>query len=179
VAVSDHFVQFFDETTLLVNTVSGFLERGLQAGEVCVVLSTSANLKNIAVSLNDRQVDLTALDAAYRYIPIDAEAMLSECSRDGRLNLHRLHARLDLLLRQAASQGRPVRIFGEIVDLLVDRGMSSSVIDLEELWNELGRSHDFVLFCAYSQNLRSAHRDSRLYERVCAIHHHTSTDRLH
>ena len=41
------------------------------------------------------------------------------------------------MLRQAAKAGRPVRVFGEMVALLWDAGLTDAAIEVEAMWNEL------------------------------------------
>ena len=52
-------------------------------------------------------------------------------------------------LTRAARGGRRLRVFGEMVGLLLARGHASATVRLEDLWNELRRTHEFRLFCAY------------------------------
>ena len=52
-------------------------------------------------------------------------------------------------MRSAAVGGRPVRIFGEMVALLWERGLVLAAIELETYWNDLARKLPFDLFCAY------------------------------
>lgn len=53
-------------------------------------------------------------------------------------------------IRRLAARGRPLRVFGEIVDLLADQGDFTSAQQLEDLWNALGESESFELLCGYS-----------------------------
>lgn len=176
---SDHFVQFFDIDAQLIDAVSGFVERGVAASEVCIVIATPQHRDAIGKSLRARGVDVAGLEATYRYIEINAESMLAEfCDAQG-LHHRRFHERADMLLRQASACGRPVRIFGEMVALLAARGLSTYVIELEELWNELCRSHDFVLFCAYPSHLVNADTELVLYRHICAVHQHGLAGRAH
>ena len=39
------------------------------------------------------------------------------------------------MLRQAAKAGRPVRVFGEMVALLWDPGLTDAAIEVEAMWN--------------------------------------------
>jgi hypothetical protein len=42
-----------------------------------------------------------------------------------------------------------VRVHGEMVNVLWQKGRLDAAIALEDHWNELGRSHRFSLFCVY------------------------------
>jgi hypothetical protein len=49
----------------------------------------------------------------------------------------------------AIALGRPVSIYGEMVGILADEGHSQAVIELERLWNALGKRLSFTLMCGY------------------------------
>jgi signal transduction histidine kinase/ActR/RegA family two-component response regulator len=59
-----------------------------------------------------------------------------------------------------------------MVDLLWRRGNASGAILLEEQWNDLGKSHDLSLLCAYAIGTfhQQAHADS--FRRICWTHKH-------
>ena len=73
---------------------------------------------------------------------------------------------------RAASGGeaRRVAAFGEMVALLWMEGKADAAIRLEELWNDLARTHAFSLRCAYpmSSFCREEHGDLLL--KICAEH---------
>lgn len=176
---SDHFVQFFDIETQLVDAVTGFVARGVASAEVCVVIATPQHCKDIGLSLRAKGVDVAGLEASYRYIVVDAESMLDGFCDRADQHHRRFHERADMLLRQVSACGRPVRIFGEMVALLAARGLPTVVIELEELWNELCRSHNFVLFCAYPSRLFTGDPDAPLYRHICAVHQHSHSQHTH
>jgi signal transduction histidine kinase len=68
---------------------------------------------------------------------------------DGQPEPGRFHEVIGGLIAKAAD-GRPrVRAYGEMVALLWADGNRDAAIRLEELWNDLGRTRPFSLFCAY------------------------------
>ena len=77
-------------------------------------------------------------------------------------------------MRQAASSGKSVRVFGDMVALPAGKESVSVALELEELWNELGRSQDFVLFCGYSRSSFGDEQEIATFERVCALHTHSA-----
>ncbi|MET0498602.1 MAG: MEDS domain-containing protein [Steroidobacteraceae bacterium] len=172
VLAADHFVQFFDADGQLVDAVSRFVDVGIRSGDVCVVIATPEHRKRLAFNLSARGLNVAKLESAYQYIAVDAAALLGQFFCDGLLNRCRFHDRVGLLLRQASSSGKPVRIFGEMVALVADGQSAGVMLELEELWNELGRFHDFVLFCGYpSSSFDETHTNGSV-DRVCALHSH-------
>ena len=63
----------------------------------------------------------------------------------------------------------PVSIYGEMVNLLWERGDVMAAMRLEGLWNELGAGIDFSLLCGYRTG---GSRDGSLVERVSGLHSH-------
>jgi hypothetical protein len=65
---------------------------------------------------------------------------------------------------------KPIRAFGEMVDLLLQEGNPEGAIRLEELWNHLGQSYGFSLLCAY--NMGNLYREQRwrYFEKICDQH---------
>jgi hypothetical protein len=65
-----------------------------------------------------------------------------------------------------------VRAYGEMVDVLWQRGERDAAIRLEEFWNDLARLQTFCLLCAYYID----HLDPAAYagplECVCKVHTH-------
>jgi hypothetical protein len=170
---SDHFVQFFDADDQLVDAVGRFVHTGIEAGEVCVVIATAEHRRRIAAELAVRGIDVAALEADYRYIAVDADTLLNGFFSNGRLDRYRFHDRVGMLQKQAASSGRPVRVFGEMVALLVSRGHVPVAIELEDMWNELGRSQEFVLLCGYSRAVFTGPLAKKTMDRICAMHTHS------
>ena len=53
------------------------------------------------------------------------------------------------MLAKFEQAGHRVRIFGEMVVLLVEAGNRRAAVRLEELWNSMAEERRFSLFCAY------------------------------
>ena len=73
-------------------------------------------------------------------------------------------------MRRAAATGRPVRAYGEMVALLWEHGDVLAAIELEELWNDLGRELDFSLLCAYRSASVQGDEHAQALEQVRLLH---------
>ena len=163
-----HCVQFFDEDARLVEAVSHFVRESIESACTCLSISTAEHRTAIDSTLQSAGVDVASLIGQYRYVPLDAHALLSTFLVDGRLDRERFHSNMDQLMRQVTARGEPVRIFGEMVALLLATEQPHAALQLEELWNELSRQHDFQLLCAYPS--REVEHDDRLRMLICAVH---------
>lgn len=168
---STHLVHVFSNDEPLVSAVARFVCEGLRAGETCVACITAEHRARLDELLRATGLNPTALEAEYRYIPLDAARTLATFyePRTG-INRMRFHRNIDQLLRQASSRGQPVRVFGEMVILLVAQNRPEIAIELEELWNELSRQHNFQLFCTYPSSEFT--RDPRYRQLLRAVHSH-------
>lgn len=146
---SVHIVQFYESDTFLADAVGKFIGEGLRNGEAGIVLATESHRAGIEERLVQDGLDIAAARMQSYYIALDAIDALSTVMVEGSPDPQRFAEVFGSIIQQA-SRGRPnVRIFGELVTLLCADGLSSAAIRLEELWNELGKTHNFTLFCSY------------------------------
>jgi hypothetical protein len=147
---SAHIVQFFARDEEYIRAAGAFLRDGLMAGDTCVVVATAEHHRQIDAYLFEQGLNAAALAAEYRYIPLQANATLQTFFDPAKgIDRVRFHRQFNLLMSQAAARGYPVRLFGEMVSLLAEQGHPTQAIQLEELWNELSRHHNFTMFCSY------------------------------
>ncbi len=71
---------------------------------------------------------------------------------------------------ETTAQGHPVRVFGEMVDLLNRRGDPQGAAVLEQLWNRLRARRRFSLLCGYRVDLFDADVQASLLPDVCRAH---------
>jgi hypothetical protein len=74
------------------------------------------------------------------------------------------------LIARVCAAGRPVRAYGEMVALLWDDGLVNAAVQLEELWNQLGRRHSFSLFCGYPAHAVTGEGQVNAFAEVCRLH---------
>jgi PAS domain S-box-containing protein len=74
------------------------------------------------------------------------------------------------VIARQAKVGRRIHAFGEMVALLWADGNREGAIQLEELWNKLGRQYRFALFCAYPMNGFGNEADATPLDGICSCH---------
>ena len=74
------------------------------------------------------------------------------------------------VIAKASAAGGPVRVYGEMVQLLWDAGHVVAALELEGLWNEVIGEHRCSLMCAYRSSSVSGAEHSEALERVCELH---------
>lgn len=136
---SGHVVQFYGGP-FPAPAVAGFLQQGLAAGEVGVVIASPPHILEVQ----------TQLGGSGRCLFLDAEETLGKFMRDGHPDRQLFLDIVGDVVHQAAELGNGhVRAFGEMVVLLCEQGHPEAAQELEGLWNELGKQHKLKLLCSY------------------------------
>jgi hypothetical protein len=167
---SEHFVQFYEGDEYLIESVSGFVAAALEGGNACVVIATLEHRIAIQKRLIILGLNVASAIESGRYIVLDAADTLLKIMVDGLPNGPRVMEVLGSVISQLEKDGRRVHAFGEMVALLWAEGNRHAAIRLEELWNELGKSQRFALFCAYPLALFGDDSHAVPFNGICACH---------
>jgi PAS domain S-box-containing protein len=172
VDASAHVVQFYESDACLLDAVGAFIGAALRAGDAGVVLATPAHRAGLEARLQAAGVDVATARARGQYVPLDAAATLSQFMVDGAPDPRCFVEGVGGIITRAATGGRRVRIFGEMVALLAVAGHHAAAIRLEQLWNDLQTTHPCSLFCAYPMDRLGGETLAELLSSVCAVHAH-------
>jgi hypothetical protein len=172
---SKHLVQLFDDDQSLVMLVSEFLSAGLVAGDTVLVVSTPDHWNAMACKL-EGGVRLTAALEGGQLTVRNAAELLDGFMQDGRPDRGLFNAHVGALVRDLASRATPLRIYGEMVDILAAMGNYHGAQQLEELWNELAERESFTLFCGYCAAHFGDPRHAAALKAICRSHSHVRAD---
>jgi anti-sigma regulatory factor (Ser/Thr protein kinase) len=164
-----HVVQFYGHDQEPARTVGQYLADTIRAGGVAIAIPRDAGRRALEFELTASGIDPAAARGDGSLLMRDAAETLGRLMRGGRFD-RRAFRELTRPLMLAADNGRrPIRAYGEMVNVLWDSGDVRGAIELERLWNELQREFDFSLLCAYrSETVGSARRQA--LEQVCGLH---------
>jgi signal transduction histidine kinase len=169
-----HVVQFYGDDGFLLDELSRFIGTALGAGEAAVVIATKEHRDGLARRLKIWGLDANWAVAQGRYVALDAAETLSKFMRDGWPDAARFAEVVGGLIEKvraaSGSEARRVAAFGEMVALLWMEGKADAAIRLEELWNDLARTHAFSLRCAYPMSSFSREEHGDLLLKICAEH---------
>jgi len=169
-----HVVQFYEDPSFLLAQLSRFVGTALGAGDSAVVIATKAVRDGLTQRLKTRGFDTLLAANQDRYITVDAAETLSKFMANGMPDAARFQGVIaPLLVRaKAVAEGENPRIvaFGEMVALLWGEGNSEAAIRLEQLWNDLAKTHSFNLWCGYPLSGFSQKKDSDSFIRICEEH---------
>lgn len=168
---SDHAVQFFDTDESRALHVAAFLAEGYAAGESLVVVARPVHWAAMIEPLERFGVPVRDAASSGRLVVKDAEDTLRRLIRNGTPDK-------DLFKEGVAHQvasialtsGHRVRAYGEMVDLLAQRGEFSEAIVLENLWNSLSERVPIFLLCGYSSAHFVSTTTHRALRDICQCH---------
>jgi hypothetical protein len=168
-----HGVRFYDNATSLAQIVGEFLGEGLTVSHPAIVVATEPQRLAIVRELAGKGLDVAELQRAGDLVLLDAQAMLDTFMADGMPDAVRFKDTMCAVLQRICRgrPGRPIRIYGQMVDVLWKQGQHDAALRLEMLWNHLAASEAFSLLCGYAMG--SFYKDIH-FDAICGQHTHVN-----
>jgi len=167
---SSHLVQLFDGPDSLATAVSSFVCEGLAQGDTVLVVSAAERWPSIASRLIELGVSATDCMANGQLVALNAEDLLQQFIKNQRPDPRLFEESVGATVRSLASRPAPLRIYGEMVDILAAKGEYRAAHELEELWNGLAERESFTLFCGYSAEHFGDPRTADSFRSICRAH---------
>jgi hypothetical protein len=164
----DHIVQLYEDDAFLTDAVARYVEAGLRTGEGAVLIAVPEHRKAFAAAIDGAAEALTSGQLRL----LDAEHMLGTFMVGSAADWTRFHASIGGAVAEARLRYPTMRLYGEMVDVLWQRGERAEAIRVEEFWNELARLQTFSLFCAYRMDNLDGGAYGGPLESVCRVHTH-------
>jgi hypothetical protein len=173
---SAHLVQLFDSDESLADAVADFLGQGLRNNGTVLAVMDEQRWYAVAMRMSAsgwpideaiRAGDLTVRNAA--------ETLRTFMRRD-KPDAGLFQGTVEHLVSSLAARGKPLWIYGEMVDVLASQGEYAAAHELEGLWNTLGTRVEFTLFCGYSAAHFGDPRNAGALRRICASHSQVLSD---
>lgn len=174
--MSFHVVRFYRDDASLCSWVARMVARGLAEGQPAIIVATPQHRAKILATLS-HGLDVGGLEREGTLSVFDAEEMLGTFMVDDLPDFELLRLQtVPLLGRLSGPERRTVTAYGEMVDVLVMRGLLEAALRLEDCWNHLGRAFPMNLMCSYAADHVLDVEDIR---GICWRHTHFSTDFIH
>src|ERR1051325_5643744 len=102
----EHFVQFYESDSFLIESVSDFIRAGLEDGEVGIVIATEEHRRGI----EDRLKGVAPDAFRERYVALDAAQTLRKFMADGSPDPARFRDVIGSLMERMSKSGRRMQI---------------------------------------------------------------------
>jgi DNA-binding NarL/FixJ family response regulator len=169
-----HEVLFYSDDTVLLDRLGRFVAAALDAGDAAIVLATKAHRDSLLQNLRTAGVDTDSALQEGTFISLDAAEVLSTVMVNDLPDADRFFGSLGGLIEAAAKatkSGQPRMVaFGEAVDLLLAQGKPDAAIQLEQLWNGVGKTFGLDILCGYDLSNFHGEQDADVFQSICAEH---------
>jgi hypothetical protein len=159
----DHIVHAYESEVRLADAVATFLDAGAREGQSGLIVATPGHRALFGEKLEG---------SAGAVRMLDAEEVLAKVTVDGRPRWQVFRGTLGPILDELARSGKPPRVYGEMVDVLWQRGKRDAALELEAFWNRISQEKPFALLCAYRIDVLDGAVYGGPLECVCEAHTH-------
>jgi DNA-binding NarL/FixJ family response regulator len=155
-----HEILFCSDDEVLLDSLSRFIAAALNAGNAAIVWATESHRGSLLPRLHAWGVDIEA--ATQRGIYISADVT----DPPDRVRMLQAIRGLSEAASKAGKERPRVAVCGERAGCLWTEGKTDEAIRLEQLLDELAKSHDIDILCPYP----SPHEDDPALKSICAEH---------
>jgi hypothetical protein len=169
-----HAAQIYSESDELADSVAAYFAVGFEAGEPAILVATATHTSLVLERLAASGWDANRIDALGLLISADADATLEQIMAGPRPAAAVFERMIGGLLDELATRfpETRVRVYGELVDVLCQRGQQDAAVALEDLWNRLARTRNFALLCGYRMDVFDRRSQVETLRDVCNLHTH-------
>src|SRR3954462_7890315 len=170
----DHIVQLYQDENFLNRAVCRFAAAALANGEGVILVPTQRHWESFCPRLEAEGVDLRAVQRNGQLTVVDADELLPKFMHDGMPDAPVfLGLADDVISRSRANDRYPkVRWWGEMVNILWERGDVSASMNLEDLFDQLSHEHDIAIFCSFLMDNFDGEVHARMLPRLGQNHSH-------
>jgi hypothetical protein len=172
-ATTGHSVFFYERPREVANAVFAHISPAIEAASRVVLVMTPEHRQQLDEQLNEHDLCPHALRACGILVHLEAQETLEKFYRGGAFDENRFQQTIGSVL--PSTPGALTHAYGEMVDLLCKRGKREDAIELEEMWNRLGRKHSFTLLCGYQMNIFDSAAPADFIHHACHVHTRVET----
>src|SRR3954469_6979023 len=177
----DHIVQLYQDQAFLNRAVCRFAAGAIENGEGIILVPTAEHWEAFRPRLESEGVDVKAAQARGQLTIVDADELLPGFMREAMPDAPVfLGLAADVIAqargnsRYARGNGRyaKVRWWGEMVNVLWERGDVAASMRLEDLFDQLAHEHDLAIFCSFLMDNFAGDVHARMLPRLGQNHSH-------
>jgi hypothetical protein len=170
----DHIVQLYQDQQFLNRAVCRFAASALANGEGVILVPTAAHWQAFRPRLEAEGVDIGAAQERGQLTVVDADELLPQFMRDAMPDAPVFLGLAGDVIAKARGGGRhpKVRWWGEMVNLLWERGDVAASMNLEDQFDQLARQHEIAIFCSFVMDNFDGEVHTRMLPRLGQNHSH-------
>ena len=170
----DHIVQLYQDQNFLNRAVCRFAAAALENGEGVILVPTRAHWDAFRPRLEAQGVDVQTAQDRGQLTVVDADELLPRFMQGAMPDAPVfLGLAADVITRARDSDRYPkVRWWGEMVNLLWERGDVAASMNLEDLFDQLAIQHDIAIFCSFVMDNFDGTVHTRMLPRLGENHSH-------
>jgi DNA-binding NarL/FixJ family response regulator len=173
-APRDHIVQLYQDQQFLNRAVCRFAAAAITNGEGVILVPTAAHWDAFRPRLESEGVDVKAAEKRGQLTVVDADNLLPTFMRDGMPDSPVFLGLAQNVVSQARGDGRypKVRWWGEMVNILWERGEVAASMQLEDQFDQLAHEQDIAIFCSFLMDNFDGDVHARMLPRLGENHSH-------
>jgi hypothetical protein len=173
-APCDHIVQLYQDQQFLNRAVCRFAAAAIANGEGVILVPTAAHWDAFCPRLEAEGVDIKAAQGRGQLTVVDADELLPSFMRGTMPDAPLFLGLAGETIARARGAGRypKVRWWGEMVNILWERGDVAASMSLEDLFDQLAHEHEIAIFCSFVMDNFNGEVHSRMLPRLGENHSH-------
>ena len=173
-APHDHIVQLYQDQDFLNRAVCQFVGAGLANGAAIILFPTLTHWNAFRARLEGEGVDVTSAQERGQLTVVDANEFLPRLMRDAMPDPRAFADVIGDIFGQARAGGnyQTVRAWGELVDILWERGDVAASMNLEDLFDQLNKKIGIAMFCSYLTDNFNGDVHAHMLPRLGTNHSH-------
>ncbi len=173
-APRDHIVQLYQDEQFLNRAVCRFAAAALAHGEGVILVPTLTHWNAFRPRLEAEGVDVEAVQARGQLTVVDADEFLPRFMREAMPDTPVFLGLAAEVIAGARGNGRyaKVRWWGEMVNILWERGDVDASMRLDDLFDQLAHEQGIAIFCSFLMDNFSGEVHARMLPRLGQNHSH-------
>ncbi len=169
----DHIVQLYQDHDFLNSAVCRFIGAGLANGDHIILFPTLTHWNSFRQRLENEGVNVQAARERRQLTVVDANELLPRFMRDAMPDPQVFNAVIGDVFRQArGGSSQKMRAWGELVDVLWERGDVAASMNLEDLFDQLNKKIGIAMFCSYLMDNFNGDVHAHMLPRLGTNHSH-------
>jgi MEDS: MEthanogen/methylotroph, DcmR Sensory domain len=173
-APRDHIVQLYQDQQFLNRAVCRFAAAAIANGEGVILVPTVAHWDAFRPRLEAEGVDIKAAEKRGQLTVVDADNLLPTFMHDGMPDSPVFLGLAQNVISEARADGRypKVRWWGEMVNILWERGDVAASMALEDQFDQLAHEQNIAIFCSFVMDNFNGDVHARMLPRLGENHSH-------